>query len=82
MSGTVAFFGKTKTSGEATMYPKPVDDLQGWRVRAMGAGNTSIVIAAEQSVISWGVPATPSPPLPLSPPARPPRALRYVQRAG
>ena len=36
------------------MYPKPIADLHGWRVRAFGSGNTSIVIAAEKSVISWG----------------------------
>jgi hypothetical protein len=48
------FFGKTKTSGEATMYPKLIDDLMGWRVRAFGAGNSSIIVGAEKSVISWG----------------------------
>ena len=53
-SGVTNFWGKTKTSGEATMYPKPIADLHGWRVRAFGSGNTSIVIAAEKSVISWG----------------------------
>ena len=53
-SGKTVFFGKTKTSGEATMYPKVIDDLQGWRVRAFGAGDHSIVIGAEKSVISWG----------------------------
>lgn len=53
-SGSTVFFGKTKTSGEATMYPKPIEDLNGWRVRAFGAGNTSIVISAEKSVIAWG----------------------------
>lgn len=53
-SGKTMFFGKTKTSGEATMYPKVIDDLNGWRVRAFGAGNASIVVSAETSVISWG----------------------------
>eukprot|EP01043_Picozoa_sp_COSAG02_P061292 COSAG02_NODE_8207_length_2659_cov_1.645312_3_plen_178_part_00 len=53
-SGKTMFFGKTKTSGEATMYPKVIEDLNGWRVRAFGAGNASIVVSAETSVISWG----------------------------
>ena len=53
-SGKTMFWGKTKTSGEATMYPKVIDDLMGWRVRAFGAGNASIVVGAEKSVISWG----------------------------
>ena len=53
-SGKTMFWGKTKTSGEATMYPKVIEDLQGWRVRAFGAGNASIVVGAEKSVISWG----------------------------
>lgn len=36
------------------MYPKPVQDLYGWNVRAVGCSNTSIVIAADDTVIAWG----------------------------
>jgi len=32
------FWGQTKTSGEATMYPKHVMDLSGWRIRSLGCG--------------------------------------------
>ncbi|XP_041479939.1 protein RCC2 homolog [Lytechinus variegatus] len=52
--GQLYFWGQAKTSGEATMYPKPVHDLIGWKVRSMGCSNHSIVIAADDDVISWG----------------------------
>ncbi|XP_071806034.1 protein RCC2 homolog [Asterias amurensis] len=48
------FWGQTKSSGEATMYPKPVPDLTGWKVRDLGCSNHSIVLVADESVISWG----------------------------
>lgn len=47
-------WGMTKKSGEATMYPKPVFDLQGWPVRSISSGPTSTVVASDCSVISWG----------------------------
>lgn len=53
-SGAVYFFGQTKKTGEAWMYPKPIQDLHGWNVRSVGCANTSIVIAADESVIAWG----------------------------
>ena len=31
-------WGQTKSTGEATMYPKPVQDLNGWNIRSMGCG--------------------------------------------
>lgn len=48
------FWGQAKTSGEATMYPKNVQDLNGWVVRSVGCSNRSIVVAADESVVSWG----------------------------
>jgi len=50
----VFLWGKTKRTGEANMYPKPVQDLYGWNVRAVGCSVTSIVLAADESVIAWG----------------------------
>ncbi|KAF8785979.1 Protein RCC2 like protein [Argiope bruennichi] len=48
------FWGQNKRAGEATMYPKPVQDLVGWQVRDVGCSNCSIVCVADESVISWG----------------------------
>lgn len=53
-SGQVFMWGQTKRTGEANMYPKPVYDLQGWNIRSISCGPTSTVVAADQSVISWG----------------------------
>ena len=36
------------------MYPKHIQDLNGWNVRSVGCANKSIVVAADDSVISWG----------------------------
>ncbi|KAK7861893.1 hypothetical protein R5R35_010793 [Gryllus longicercus] len=52
--GVLYLFGQTKRTGEANMYPKPVQDLSGWAIRSVGCGNTSIVMAADESVIAWG----------------------------
>ncbi|CAE1285239.1 Protein RCC2,Protein RCC2 homolog [Acanthosepion pharaonis] len=52
--GNLFFWGQTKSTGEASMYPKLVQDLSGWRVRSVGCCNKSIVVAADESVISWG----------------------------
>lgn len=46
--------GLTKKSGEANMYPKPIRDLQGWKVRSIGCSNTSTVLAADETVIAFG----------------------------
>ncbi len=48
------FWGQAKSSGEATMYPKNVQDLNGWNIRSVGCANKSIVVVADESVISWG----------------------------
>lgn len=36
------------------MYPKLVQDLSGWRIRSIGCCNKSIIIAADESLVSWG----------------------------
>ncbi|XP_046669207.1 protein RCC2 homolog [Homalodisca vitripennis] len=47
-------FGQTKKTGEANMYPKPMQDLYGWNIRSVGCGITATVLAADNSVISFG----------------------------
>ena len=47
-------WGATKKTGEANMYPKPVQDLQGWNTKEITCGNTSIGVLADDSVIVWG----------------------------
>lgn len=56
--GGLFMFGQTKRTGEANMYPKPVQDLSGWNIRSIGTSNTSIVIAADDSLVAWGVSPT------------------------
>lgn len=50
----IFMFGQTKKTGEANMYPKPIQDLYGWNVRDIGCSNTSIMVAADDTVIAWG----------------------------
>lgn len=52
--GCLLLWGQNKPTGEVGMYPKPVQDLSGWQVRCVGCCNRSIVVAADESVISWG----------------------------
>ncbi|XP_044267022.1 protein RCC2 homolog [Tribolium madens] len=52
--GALFMFGQTKRTGEANMYPKPIQDLSGWTINHVAAGNTSIIVSADESVISWG----------------------------
>lgn len=54
VNGLLYFWGQNKSSGEATMYPKNVQDLCGWRIRQVTCGNKSIFVLAEESCISWG----------------------------
>ncbi|XP_072930881.1 protein RCC2 [Epargyreus clarus] len=56
--GALFMFGQTKRTGEANMYPKPVQDLTGWNIRSIGTSNTSIVIAADDTLVAWGVAPT------------------------
>jgi alpha-tubulin suppressor-like RCC1 family protein len=53
-NGILYFWGQTKSTGEATMYPKPVQDLAGWNIRSVACANKSIVVVADESVIAWG----------------------------
>ena len=53
-SGLLYFWGQSKSSGEATMYPKNIQDLCGWNIRHVACANKSIVVLADNSVISWG----------------------------
>lgn len=52
--GVLYFWGMNNHGGEATMYPKPIQDLTGWHIRGIGCSNKSIVVLADESVISWG----------------------------
>lgn len=56
--GTLYMFGQNKKTGEANMYPKPVQDLAGWNITSIGTGNSSIVISADDSLIAWGASPT------------------------
>lgn len=47
-------WGQNKNTGEAAMYPKPIHDLSGWKIRSLGCCHKSVVIAADNSVVSWG----------------------------
>ncbi|NWJ01840.1 RCC2 protein, partial [Crypturellus undulatus] len=53
-TGGLFFWGATNTSRESTMYPKAVQDLCGWRIRSLACGKSSIIVAADESTISWG----------------------------
>lgn len=56
--GSLYMFGQNKKTGEANMYPKPVQDLAGWNITSIGTGNTSIVISADDCLIAWGASPT------------------------
>lgn len=56
--GVLFLFGQNKKTGEANMYPKPVQDLSGWNITAIGCANTSIVISADDTLIAWGASPT------------------------
>jgi alpha-tubulin suppressor-like RCC1 family protein len=57
-AGALFLFGQNKKTGEANMYPKPVQDLAGWNITAMGCGYTSTLISADDSLIAWGASPT------------------------
>ncbi|KAF4792744.1 protein RCC2 [Turdus rufiventris] len=52
--GGLFFWGATNTSRESTMYPKAVQDLCGWKIRSLACGKSSVIVAADESTISWG----------------------------
>lgn len=47
-------FGQQKRTSEANMYPKLVVDLSGWDIKLVACGNTSVLLTADDSIISWG----------------------------
>lgn len=51
-------FGQNKKTGEANMYPKPVQDLAGWNITSIGTGFTSMIISADDTLIAWGASPT------------------------
>ncbi|XP_037731507.1 protein RCC2 homolog [Drosophila subpulchrella] len=56
--GLLFLFGQNKKTGEANMYPKPVQDLSGWNITDIGCANTSIMISADDTLIAWGASPT------------------------
>ncbi|NWY72373.1 RCC2 protein, partial [Erithacus rubecula] len=54
LAGGLFFWGATNTSRESTMYPKAVQDLCGWKIRSLACGKSSVIVAADESTISWG----------------------------
>lgn len=56
--GVLYLFGQNKKTGEANMYPKPVQDLSGWHITSLGCSNTSVVISADDTLIAWGASPT------------------------
>lgn len=57
-AGQLFLFGQNKKTGEANMYPKPVQDLAGWNITAVGCSQTSVVISADDTIIAWGASPT------------------------
>ncbi|CAM9247034.1 unnamed protein product [Ascophyllum nodosum] len=55
-NGHLFYWGKLPNAprGEATMYPRIVDDLSNWQSRSVAGSNGAILVAAETSTISWG----------------------------
>ncbi|CAG0894071.1 unnamed protein product [Darwinula stevensoni] len=52
--GGLFLWGQTKRAGDANMYPKPVQDFHGWDVRDVACGNSSLVVVAEDTLVTWG----------------------------
>lgn len=48
------FWGQSKASGEATMFPKMVQDLSGVHVRDMACGPTTTMVCFNESLAAWG----------------------------
>eukprot|EP00903_Cladosiphon_okamuranus_P008374 g8052.t1 len=55
-NGHLFYWGKLPNAprGEATMYPKIVEDLSNWQTRSVSGSNGALLVAAETSTISWG----------------------------
>jgi alpha-tubulin suppressor-like RCC1 family protein len=54
LNGALYMWGITKRAGEAFMRPTVVEDVSGWTCRSVACGNTSTIVAAEESLITWG----------------------------
>lgn len=54
LNGLLYFWGQNKSSGEATMYPKNVQDLCGCKIKDCSSGNRSIFVITEDICVSWG----------------------------
>ena len=53
------FWGKLSNSprGEASMYPKIVDELCGFRTHDFSGASNGVFVIADENVVAWGVPA-------------------------
>ena len=54
LQGQMYAFGKLKTTGDNTMYPVPLMDLQGWVLRDFACGSVTFAGCAEKSAVTWG----------------------------
>jgi len=52
--GQMYAWGKLKTTGDNQMYPSPLMDLQGWKLRDFSCGNVTFAGCAEKSAVTWG----------------------------
>ncbi|GJV68418.1 protein RCC2 [Tanacetum coccineum] len=52
--GQMYMWGKIKSTGDDSMYPKPLMDLSGWNIRCMDSGSMHHFVGADSSCISWG----------------------------
>jgi len=52
------FWGKMSNSprGESQVYPKLIDELYDWPVRACAAGSNCVFVASKDACIAWGAP--------------------------
>nr|XP_004238336.1 protein RCC2 [Solanum lycopersicum] len=53
--GQLYMWGKIKSTGDDSMYPKPLLDLSGWNLRCMDSGYMHHFVGADSSCISWGL---------------------------
>ncbi|PWA37571.1 regulator of chromosome condensation (RCC1) family protein [Artemisia annua] len=53
--GKIYIWGKIKITGDNYMYPQPLMDLSGWKIRCMDSGSLHNFVGAESSCISWGI---------------------------
>ncbi|GKB09881.1 protein RCC2, partial [Tanacetum coccineum] len=51
--GKIYIWGKIRHAGDNNMYPKPLMDLSGWKIRCMDSGSFHYFVGAESSCISW-----------------------------